>query len=162
MEVNDKVSEFNITGTSEIELQHVKDLDKPRNKFRETLFLSSVTGISAMIAFGSTLALARKKDPTFFNKGLVSSKALPETGVDLALRALGYGSLYAVSGCGLLFYGIWKLSGANDMQEFRMKMGSILPRISRNDPPQGRTEFEGFRDLINYISTDYSSSSSEK
>lgn len=41
------------------------------------------------------------------------------------------------------------------MKEFRQKMGSILPRLS-NKNPQGRTEFEGLTDLLNYITTDYS------
>lgn len=30
-------------------------------------------------------------------------------------------------------------------------MGEKLPKIPRNDPPQGRTEFESFRDLFNYL-----------
>lgn len=42
------------------------------------------------------------------------------------------------------------------MKEFRIKMGSILPTIKKNNPPQSRTEFEGLTDLLNYISTDYS------
>ena len=31
-------------------------------------------------------------------------------------------------------------------------MGDILPRIPKNNPPQGRTEFEGLTDLLKYIS----------
>lgn len=42
------------------------------------------------------------------------------------------------------------------MVEFRNKMGSILPTIRKNNPPQSRTEFEGLTDLLNYISNDYS------
>lgn len=37
------------------------------------------------------------------------------------------------------------------MEEFRYKMGSILPRIPKNDPPQGRTEFSGLNDLLDYL-----------
>lgn len=35
-------------------------------------------------------------------------------------------------------------------------MGSILPPIPRNDPPQGRTDFEGLTDFLNYVANDYS------
>ena len=47
------------------------------------------------------------------------------------------------------------------MKEFRMKVGSLLPRIPKNDPPQGRTEFSGFTDLLTYITTDEGVKTSE-
>lgn len=37
------------------------------------------------------------------------------------------------------------------MQEFRYKMGSILPKIPKNDPPIGRTEFSGLNDFLDYV-----------
>lgn len=37
------------------------------------------------------------------------------------------------------------------MQEFRYKMGSVLPTIPKNTPPQGRTEFSGLNDLLDYL-----------
>ena len=37
------------------------------------------------------------------------------------------------------------------LQDFRMKAGSILPKIPKNDPPQSRTEFEGLTDFLQYI-----------
>jgi hypothetical protein len=40
------------------------------------------------------------------------------------------------------------------MKEFQTKVGSVLPRIPKNDPPQGRTEFSGLTDLLTYITTD--------
>lgn len=48
------------------------------------------------------------------------------------------------------------------MKEFRMKVGSLLPRIPKNDPPQGRTEFSGLTDLLTYITTDEGVKTSEK
>jgi hypothetical protein len=42
------------------------------------------------------------------------------------------------------------------LQEFRLKMGSMLPRVPRNNPPQGRTEFENLTDLLRYVSEDRS------
>jgi hypothetical protein len=47
------------------------------------------------------------------------------------------------------------------MKEFRMKVGSALPRIPKNNPPQGRTEFEGLTDLLTYISTNKETKTTE-
>lgn len=41
------------------------------------------------------------------------------------------------------------------LQDFRIKMGNLLPRVPKNDPPQSRTEFSGLNDLFNYLATDY-------
>lgn len=38
------------------------------------------------------------------------------------------------------------------MDEFRYKMGTLLPKISKNTQTS-RTEFEGLNDLMEYIST---------
>jgi hypothetical protein len=57
----------------------------------------------------------------------------------------------AIAGCGVLFFGVWKLSGARDFEDFRLKAGSILPRIPKSNPPQGRTEFSGINDFLQYI-----------
>ncbi|PSN53302.1 Transmembrane protein 242, partial [Blattella germanica] len=118
------------------------------------VFLASVTGISALIGFGTTVASVKKKDPAFFNKGVIGTREMTETGASLAMRALGWGTVYAVTGCSILFFTIWKLVGAKDMKEFRMKIGSALPRIPKNEPPQGRTEFSGLTDLLTYISSE--------
>jgi hypothetical protein len=42
-----------------------------------------------------------------------------------------------------------------------MKVGSALPKIPKNNPPQGRTEFAGLTDLLTYISSDEGAKSSE-
>lgn len=39
------------------------------------------------------------------------------------------------------------------MNEFRHKMGTLLPKLSRDGPPGSRTEFDGLSDLMQYIST---------
>jgi hypothetical protein len=46
---------------------------------------------------------------------------------------------------------VWKLVGASSLVEFREKVGAFLPRIPRNSPPQGRTEFSGLNDLMQYL-----------
>lgn len=68
--------------------------------------------MSAAIGFGATLAAAKKQDPVYFEKGMVHHTKYAESGANLAMRALGWGTVYAFTGCGILFYSIWKLSGA--------------------------------------------------
>jgi hypothetical protein len=41
--------------------------------------------------------------------------------------------------------------GVSSLAEFRVKVGAVLPRIPRNSPPQGRTEFSGLNDLLQYL-----------
>ncbi|CAH2075296.1 unnamed protein product, partial [Iphiclides podalirius] len=118
-------------------------------------FLASIAGISALAGFTATLTTAKKADPKYFNKGLHSSVELADAGAILALRALGWGTLYAIAGTSCLCYGIWKLSGAKNLKEFRIKMGNMLPILPKNNPPQSRTEFSGLNDLLTYISEDY-------
>ncbi|KAK3912122.1 Transmembrane protein 242 [Frankliniella fusca] len=125
----------------------------PNYAFKATAFLAGVAGFSAFFGFGATLAYAKKKDPIHFDKGVVMGPSLSESGAALALRALGWGTVYAVGGCGILFFSLWKLSGCNNLHEFRIKMGEKLPKIRRNDPPQSRTEFDGLSDLMRYLET---------
>lgn len=125
----------------------------PNYAFKASAFLAGIAGFSALFGFGATLSYAKKKDPVFFDKGVVMGPTIAESGAGLAVRALGWGTLYAVGGCGLLFVSIWKLSGCSNLHEFRMKMGDKLPKIRKNDPPQSRTEFEGLSDLMGYLET---------
>ncbi|XP_063982054.1 transmembrane protein 242 [Diachasmimorpha longicaudata] len=156
---NDTISRVNGDPGNLSVVKHTTD--SKDNKFYGVLFLGAVTGMSAIIGFGSTVAAVRKKDPKYFEQGVVGVRGSTEAGVTLAMRALGWGTVYAVTGCSLLFYGIWKLSGATNAREFRNKMGSILPRISKNNPPQSRTEFEGLNDLLTYISEEWGKEKSE-
>ncbi|XP_076639256.1 transmembrane protein 242 isoform X2 [Colletes latitarsis] len=128
-----------------------KDAKKRKENLYATMFLSGVAGVSAMIGFCGALSSAKRQDTKSFDMGVMGGKGLPESGAMLATRALFWGSVWAISGCGLLFYGIWKLSGATTMEEFRVKVGSILPRIPKNNPPQSRTEFENLTDLLRHF-----------
>lgn len=83
--------------------------------FLAGLFLAAVSGASAVFGFGATVIAAKKRDPKYFGKGILPSRELPETGAILATRALGWGTLYAFTGCGLLFYAIWTVSGAHSV-----------------------------------------------
>lgn len=53
-----------------------------------------------------------------FSKGQAPLVPTAESGVQLAIRALKWGTFYAVGGCGLFFYGVWKMTGANDASIF--------------------------------------------
>ncbi|XP_077270487.1 transmembrane protein 242 isoform X1 [Temnothorax americanus] len=128
---------------------------KRREKIYAAVFLSTVAGISALAGFARAVAATRKQDPTHFGDGMSGIKGVRETGASLAMRALGWGTFYAITGCSLFFYGIWKISGATNAEEFKLKMGSVLPKIPKNNPPQSRTEFEGLTDLLTYISEDW-------
>ena len=74
-----------------------------------------------MVGFGTTVASVKKKDPAFFNKGIASTQQMTETGASIAMRALGWGTLYAVAGCTVFFYCIWKLAGVNDVSTTKRK-----------------------------------------
>lgn len=80
------------------------------------IFLTSVAGIAAAVGFGKTLISAKKKDPHMFDKGMVPTLEVAESGAQLALRALGWGTIYAVLGTTIFCYGIWKLSGAQNVR----------------------------------------------
>ncbi|KAK9498691.1 hypothetical protein O3M35_003270 [Rhynocoris fuscipes] len=147
------------TVPSNAQKQSSGNVSNVNDRLKAGLFLSGVTGIAALAGFSMTLASARRKDPKMFLRGSMMIDNDKETGVELAIRAFKWGTFYAISGCSLLWFSIWKWSGANTMEEFRYKMGSILPRVPKNEIPQGRTEFTGLTDLLNYISSERSKES---
>lgn len=75
--------------------------------------------MAALGGFSRTIITARKQDQQLYEKATVESVNLIEAGSKLATRALAWGTFYAVLGTGSLVYGIWKLSGAKNVNGFK-------------------------------------------
>ncbi len=67
-----------------------------------------------MFGFGGAMSSAKKKDADAFDKG-VTPNLKSESGVALASRALRWGTFYAVTGCGILFFCVWKMMGVKNV-----------------------------------------------
>lgn len=129
------------------------DIENRKHKYRATAFIFGIAGISALIGFSRTLSMAKKNDAQYFDKGIAASSIeMTETGAQLALRALKWGTLLAIIGTGSFCFGVYILTGARDLKEFRTICGNVLPKIPKNKEPQSRTEFENLSDFMSYIS----------
>lgn len=74
-----------------------------------------MSGISFLSGFGFAIGRTRKSDPEMFDKGMIATRNLHNAGSALAVRALGWGTIYAVSGFTLFCFIVWKLSGAKNV-----------------------------------------------
>lgn len=78
-------------------------------------FLATVSGMAAIGGFTRTITTARKQDQKLYEQATLETVNLIDAGTKLATRALAWGTFYAVLGTGTLVYGIWKLSGAKNV-----------------------------------------------
>lgn len=62
-----------------------------------------------MVSFSYALGSARKSDNNVYDNKVAQLHA---DGSQLALRALKWGTFYAVTGCGLIILGTWKLANS--------------------------------------------------
>ncbi|XP_077864910.1 transmembrane protein 242-like isoform X2 [Saccoglossus kowalevskii] len=97
--------------------------------------LTGVAGAAMLFGFTTTLAMTKKRSPTMFNKGFlpVASSEMPESGAALGLRALGWGTLFSVSGVGFLTVVFCKVFSIQSISDFKDTIQSIAPTIKRNE-----------------------------
>lgn len=93
---------------------------RPTSVLPGALFLTGVTLASMVGGFGYAIGQARRRSPGSFDQH-------QQEGVKLAVRALGWGTVLAVSGVGFLVFGVKTALGVKDAKEFGLKMKRILP-----------------------------------
>lgn len=94
------------------------------------VFLFGVTCMSILGGFGITVGRARKSAPDAFAER-------HNEATRLATRALGYGTLLSVTGCGLLVVAACKVLGINSFDQIR---------INRNVSPNKDDWYEEIRE----------------
>ena len=82
---------------------------KAGDVFAGALLLTGVTFASMASGFGYAIGQARRRSPSSFDQR-------QQEGAKLAMRALGWGTVLAVSGVGLLIFGVKTALGVKDVR----------------------------------------------
>lgn len=82
-------------------------------------FLTGVTLASMVGGFGYAIGQARRRSPVSFDQH-------QQEGVKLAVRALAWGTVLAISGVGLLVFGVKTALGVKDVRERVISLFSFL------------------------------------
>ncbi|XP_060068366.1 transmembrane protein 242-like [Ylistrum balloti] len=140
---------------SDFQHSHVesKQVKKRESVAAGAVFLTLTTVVSAVLGFTGALALTKKQDPSSYEKGsLDHAKGKQVTGHALAAKAFRWGTLLAFSGVGLISFGVWKMLGVHNMEEFTAAVQSKMPIIPKKDESeQGRSDFATLKELADYL-----------
>ena len=82
----------------------------PGSVLSKAFFISGVTLASIVGGFGFAIGQARRRGPEPFD-------VRTQEGVKLAIKALGYGTVLAISGVGLLILGVKTALGVKDVRQ---------------------------------------------
>ena len=99
---------------------------KLTNVLPGAFFLTGVTFASMVGGFGYAIGQARRRSPGSFDQR-------QQEGVKLAVRALGWGTVLAVSGVGLLVLGVKTALGVKDVRERVISLFSFYLIIRTHD-----------------------------
>ncbi|PIK52920.1 putative transmembrane protein [Apostichopus japonicus] len=85
--------------------------------WEEGLFLGSVACLGVLGGFAMTVARVKKRNPASFMKGVLANPELDqmESGASVGLRALGWGTVFALTGVGTISFVFCKLIGVSSV-----------------------------------------------
>ena len=85
------------------------------------LSLIGLSAASVVLGFFGALAYAKKQEGATLDKALLPRRGMTESGAKLAFRALGWGTLYAVSGFSVITYGLYEFTKYR-LQQFEQRV----------------------------------------
>ncbi|XP_039266139.2 transmembrane protein 242-like [Styela clava] len=109
--------------------------DDSKNFKTRLLFFLGITTMGALGGFGAMLSRTERQNQKL-KQGQQVDPVMTENGIALARKALGRATLYSVGGFSLFCLVVWKMIGAKDFEEFRMKLGNAFPKIHRPREPE--------------------------
>lgn len=147
---NDNDLSTNLIETVNKKTEEVDTRSSKAEQITKGLFFTFITFSGVALGFATSLGSTKKN-----NSKLVKNKKniqyLHASGAELAQKALLRATAITVTGFSVFCFSIWKLSGAENFTDFRYKIGTILPRISKNKEKEGRRDFENLTELWHFL-----------